>query len=212
MALTHDIYGQRKLELVRGIELAEGEFHSAALKEQTGAGTSADTKAAKEHLAKLRDDLEALEGAWIASKAQSQQDASARRQESFDAFLEGCEELFEARADAVKQADEAARKLGQAIVDYEIACREIRARLVPFHGYISNDTARSSAFSSVSMSLEPSTWVASMAAGAALGDLRISVPTHMQSTEVFGKKSPAEFETAMAARVKNALKLFAPES
>jgi hypothetical protein len=40
MELTHDIYGQRKLDLTRAIELAEGEFHSAAFKQQTGAGSA----------------------------------------------------------------------------------------------------------------------------------------------------------------------------
>lgn len=211
MQLTNDIYGQRKLELVRGIELAEGEYHSAALKEQTGAGTPESTKAAKDHLAKLRDDLEALEGAWIAAKAQSQQAQQDQAKSAYDSLLQECDDHLTTRRTAVLAAQEAAKKLADAIVSYEAATRSIRSAVVPFQRNAGEAAARSNALSGLEISLDAATWAAAMAGGAAIGDAGVHVFTSMRSVDVFGSMTAAEYEDKNAARIRSAIGRFAPQ-
>lgn len=210
MELTHDIYGQRKLDLARAIDLAEGEFHSAAFKQQTGAGSADETGTAKAHLEKLRSDLEVLEGAWIAAQNASAQNWKDNQNAAFDAFLADSDGLLATRRNNVLEAQAAAAGLVEAVTSYNEATQAIRQNLVPFHRNMSG-TAFSNALLAVQMAIDPSIMSAAMAAGAILGDNGVSVPARLRTSEVFNGQDAITVEDSMARRIRSAISSFAPK-
>jgi hypothetical protein len=210
MELTHDIYGQRKLDLARAIELAEGEFHSAAFELQTGSGSADETGKAKAHLDKLRSDLEVLEGAWIAAQNASAHDWRDSRKAAFDAYLASVDELLTTRRAAVLEAQAAAVKLADAVKRYTEATTAIRQNLAPFHRNVSS-TAFSNALLAVHMAIDPAIMSAAIAAGAILGDKGVSVPTHLRTNEAFNGQDAIAVEDSTAQRIRSALAGFAPK-
>lgn len=208
--MTADEFGEKKVDLVRAIELAEGEYHSASFKLSTGSGDADGVTSAKAHLAALQGQLEDLEAAWVATEAASVREYAADKATAFDQFRTEVDGLLAARRAAVTAAREAGAAMVAAISQYQDASRSIRAKAVPFH--CNAGASCSNALLGLNAAVDEDTWTARLAASTALGDARISLTPGQLSSECFGSLGALGFEDRVAKRVRSAVLAFAPKS
>lgn len=206
--LTADIVAERRLDLQHAIDLAETEYQTAAFDAQTGKATSADVKDARDKLDQLRADLEALEAAWAMAKARSVDDQAERNAAAYKAFLDDCEALLKTRRKAVLEVQHAAKKMVEAINAYDAATMALRTRPGGLTGRQNGAAGRSA----LNLALDPSFPVAAMVACSVLCDAGVNLPAPRRSSESFRQATPQQFEETLAARVRSALAMFAPEA
>lgn len=206
-SLTEASYGERKLGLVRAIELAEGEAHAAAFKTTTGSGSETEAKKAKGHLASLRDQLGDLESAWIGAQAARRAEVVEEREAEFNAYLVLVREQLDIRKRVVEAMPGVLAELGKQLNAYRDASEAIRAAGRPFFANVE----RGASFdrqSNVNNALTIDYAVHQLA----FFSHKMAVPTVGHWESMFKDRTPVELEEGMASRIESAAKAFAPKT
>lgn len=206
--LTQDDYGRRKLDLSRAIELAEGDVHSAAFKETTGTGKPADTKAAKDHLATLRDQLSDLESAWLGTQAARKVEREQQARDGFETYLNGVRDQLKVRKEAVEAMPAIIAELRKNVTAYREATEAIRLMARPFFGNADHSYSFERQ-SQLNNSLSSDFNYVERQLGQFANEMSVSIVADWRT--MFRDKTPGELEDKVAERVLIAAKAFAPK-
>lgn len=131
-ALTSEEYGKQKLDLVRAIDLAEGEVHSIAFKVSTGAADETGLEQAKAHHAALRERLADLEGAWTGAQVAAREEHEAAVLGDFEAFMANVDKALATRHKAIGRILKAMQEVCFAAEAYDEATTAIRREAPQF--------------------------------------------------------------------------------
>ena len=204
-ALPIENYEEQRPALSRAIELAEAELHSVTFKKSTGAANAADVKAAKEHLAKLREDLEDLEAAWSGAATAAEADRRNQAGADFNAYLAETDRLLAARVDAAKLVADALDHIRAGVTAYREATVAIRMGAKPFHRNVGVASQDYQFRLNEALAFD----VATTLVAAMCGELNIPHITHAEHP--FYGSTPEEFEAKKADKIRIAARGFAPK-
>lgn len=208
-ALTSEEYGQRKLDLVRAIDLAEGEVHSIAFKVSTGAADEARLSQAKSHLAALREKLADLESAWVGAQDAARQEREAEVLSSFDGFMSEVDAALAVRHKAIERILKAMQEVAAAAAEYDEATASIRLKGAQFF----RGGARHKADSFLA-TIRPDVTMPVMAISAALADAEIRASGTGVGDRImqqFREGTVLDAEDRLAAVLRERCEALAPE-
>lgn len=206
--MTAQQYQERKAALVTGIALAGGEFQSAALKEQTGAGSAAQVKKAEDHLAELRRELVRHEAAWVAAQAEASELRHLGRMDTYNAAVEAIETAIGEREQALRDVLASGDEVVAAILRYHEASIAIRSKAISVAGNVG--AASENMRMQINGLIENN--VAETAFSAMLNTARVSITTNAQTHDAFPGGDALAFEDRLAAKVRSTLRAIAPKA
>lgn len=203
--LTETEYAQRKADLARAIDFAEGEVHSITFKQTTGTAKPAEVQAAKDHLAKVKEQARDLENAWFGAQTAAREAHQGERKAWFDTYLASVDEELENRESAIQTVQRGAELISNGVLAYRAASAAIRLGAKDHHGNAGNASIDLQHGLNAALGFD----VAGAIVAAVCSKLGI-VPEGQWHDSFFGK-SAEEYEALRAAKIRTAAELFAPK-